>query len=181
MKSTRSHNTRSNTGKAFSIHPSENDDLSPLEHAALVLSDEDKAVVLTVTNPNLFDKTMEQRAVAAGLESWDYLTALARPEVQDAIFAIQDARLRDGLPAVEAALKESAQIPGRNGHNDRALMLRMAGREHTKPPENQKITNTITDVVARKEAAIKEAAQSGVRVHRAEDSPPTRAIKSYQQ
>ena len=181
MKSTHPHNTKSSIGKVSSIHPSKNDDLSPLERAALNLNDEERAVVLSATEPTLFDKTMEQRAAAAGLDRWDYLTALSRPQVQDAIFAIQDARLRDGLSAVEAALKESAQMPGRNGHNDRALMLRMVGREHTKPPESQKITNTISDVVARKEAALKAAARAGIRVDRAEDRPSTRTKKSYQQ
>lgn len=103
----------------------------PADRAAILamraLKPRHRRIVRAELDPENIGKALEIKAALAGVTRATYRRALTRQDVQDAMTTALRRMLAPLIPAVLAAAARSAALDGREGYQDRKLLLSMAG------------------------------------------------------
>lgn len=149
----------------------------PLDEAIEALSEIERLAAMASTDPANADKSTEEKAEAAGLTPYKYLSTLSIPRVQTAVLAILDARLFDEASAIQAAGLATARRPDKSGFFDRSKFLEKLGGGARK---SQQIADDIAAGIAaaeeRQRRLVQEAQAAGVQMDVAEQKQDRPAL-----
>lgn len=83
--------------------------------------------IVYVTNPDNFRKTQKQMSIDTGIPQKTISNYLRNPTIQQRLTELRRAALIDVIQEVLEASIATATTPGRDGYNDRRLLLEMTG------------------------------------------------------
>lgn len=154
----------------------------PLDEALEALSEIERLAAMASTDPANADKSTEEKAEAAGLTPYKYLSTLSIPRVQTAVLAILDARLFDEASAIQAAGLATARRPDKSGFFDRSKFLEKLGGGARK---SQQISDDIAAGIAvaeeRQRRLVQEAQAAGIQMDVAEQKEGQKALPGQRQ
>ncbi len=83
--------------------------------------------VVYALNPENYKKTQKQMSIDTGIPLRTVSSYLCNPKLQQRLTELRRSALLDIIPEVLKASIETATAPGRDGYNDRRMLLEMTG------------------------------------------------------